>query len=421
MKNRALKIYKTIIIILAAFWMLFLCVDMLLLNPSPAQYTLKFWTTFLIFTALIIPAGKLALKMPGIGEIRFSDILYYSCFMLFSPAVLGLLICVSILQNFFHKIKKTSKKNLLFITANTLLIYTAGSFVYSMFSTPFANNYAFIKNNLPVFFLASAVCYILKNALDNTHKVLLKKIPAYYFFNFHGNKTLVYLFIISPLGFFTGAIAALNLSVFLLFTIPMALIFRSLQGYTRLLWEIREVLKKLALLTDKKENEAVFHSHSVAGLGRKIALNLRLNEETVEKIYTAGLLHDLGKVGVSDRLLNKETFLTYKEFDKIKNHPSIGSELIKNLSGLAEEASIIRHHHENYNGEGYPDGLYADKIPLGARILAVCETYDSLTSKRSYKDKLSGKEALEEIRMLKGFQFDPEVVEALMRVMKNEN
>lgn len=419
-KINGLKIYKFFLISAAATLTLLLCI-----KPCPMinslQTDIPFIITLGILILISIPANKLVLKIPHCGEVRVSEIIYYASFILLNPLFLALLISASILYNYFLKIKIVIKKNLFFITANLIMVYVPSCIVYKYLSAASDNNFVFLQKNLPAFMLASVLCYVLKNTLDNLNRIFSKRVPLYYFWNFHGNKTLINLFIISPLGFFTGMLAKSNMAVFLLFMMPLLLIFKTLQNYTSLLIEIKEALKTISFLLDKKDHGFIFHSYSVAHMSKKIAQRLKLSEKNVEKIYHAALIHDLGKIAVSDQLLRKNSALTLAEYEKIKKHPLIGADLINSLSILQDEAIIIKHHHENYDGTGYPEGLDRNKIPLGSRILAVSEAYSTMTSLQPYKKKVSQAQALEEIKASKGFQFDPKIVETLVSVIKHEN
>lgn len=422
MKNRnkinILRIYRISLICIAVILSLFLCVR-LLTKTSSLYINNSFLITFGVFVLLSIPADKLVLKMPHIGNIRFSEIIYYASFIVLPPIFLVILISVSILHNYFLKAKKIVKKNILFIAANSILIFIPASLVYDYMSIQTNNSPLFLQKNFPAFMFASIICYFLKNTLDNLNKIAAGKSPAYYFWNFHSNKTLINLFILAPLSFFAGVTAKLNIAIFLTFMLPILLIFKTLQNYTSLLFEIREALKTISFLIDKKDKNFIFHSYSVANLSKKIAHKLKLNEKYVEKIYHASLIHDLGKIAVSDQLLRKETALTAQEYEKIKKHPLIGADLINRLSILSDEAVIIKHHHENYDGTGYPEGLSREKIPLGARILAVSEAYNTMISSGvSYAKKMPYADALEEIKLSKGFKFDPKIVEVLINVLK---
>jgi HD-GYP domain-containing protein (c-di-GMP phosphodiesterase class II) len=129
----------------------------------------------------------------------------------------------------------------------------------------------------------------------------------------------------------------------------------------------------------------------------------------------AGLLHDLGKIGTSKRILNKAGKLTGEEFAKIKEHPPLGSIMIMSeIETLQQLVPVIRHHHERFDGKGYPDGLAGEDIPLEARILAVVDSFDAMTHERAYRKALSREEAIAELERGAGTQFDPAVVEAFL-------
>ena len=129
----------------------------------------------------------------------------------------------------------------------------------------------------------------------------------------------------------------------------------------------------------------------------------------------AGLLHDLGKAGISRRILNKPGKLTEEEFAEIKEHPPLGSMMIiSEIEALQQVVPIVRHHHERFDGKGYPDGLAGQDIPLEARILAVVDAFDAMTHERSYRKAMSREEALAELERGAGTQFDPAVVEAFL-------
>jgi len=420
-KTAVLKAYKLILISASLILLLLLYLNSRAKTNFPVSLDSSFIIIFAVMTLICIPANRLVLKIPNAGELRASEIIYYACFVLFSPLLLALLISVSIMCCYFFKTKKLVKKNILFITANSIMTFIPAVIAYNYINANSNGNPLFFKENFPAFLFAAVICYFLKNTLENLHKIFSRKAPAYYFWNFHSNKTIINLFIIAPLGFFMGAIAKSNISIFLLFMMPLLLIFKTLQDYTALLFEIREALKTISFIIDKKDKSFIFHSYSVANLSKKIAQKLKLSEQHVEKIYHAALIHDLGKIAISDKLLRKETALTREEYEKIKKHPLIGADLIEQLSALQDEALIIKHHHENYDGTGYPEGLDRNKIPLGARILAISEAYSTMICSYPYKKKLSKKDALDEIRMSKGFQFDPKIVETLTSVLKHEN
>jgi HD-GYP domain-containing protein (c-di-GMP phosphodiesterase class II) len=160
---------------------------------------------------------------------------------------------------------------------------------------------------------------------------------------------------------------------------------------------------------------AVQHEHSTnvgehsAAIGRQLGRD----EEEITLLRMAGILHDVGKVVVPDKILRKDGPLTEDEFEQIKPFPAAGAELVSRIEGMEPIIPWIRHSHERIDGNGYPDGLKGEAIPLGARILHVADAYDSMTSKRTYRSAMSLHQALSELRAGAGTQFDPDCVAAL--------
>ncbi len=152
----------------------------------------------------------------------------------------------------------------------------------------------------------------------------------------------------------------------------------------------------------------------VVGIGKE----LKLSEREIENLQHAAILHDLGKIGVSDDILSKKTKLDEREYAEIKNHPRIGAEIVKSIQFLHEVIFIILYHHERYDGLGYSSGLRGEEIPLGARIIAVADVYKALITNRPYRKAFSRDEAQQVIREGSGTQFDPRVVEAFLKVIK---
>jgi HD-GYP domain-containing protein (c-di-GMP phosphodiesterase class II) len=143
-----------------------------------------------------------------------------------------------------------------------------------------------------------------------------------------------------------------------------------------------------------------------------------LSEAEVEEIRLAGIVHDIGKIHVPDSLLSKPAPLTAQEYEIVKSHAAWGAKILEPLKVTAIER-IVRHHHERYDGTGYPEGLAGDKIPLGARIVAVAESFDNMVSDLPYRRGRSAEEALAELRRCRGTQFDPLVVDAFLRLIES--
>ena len=159
------------------------------------------------------------------------------------------------------------------------------------------------------------------------------------------------------------------------------------------------------------------HSARVADLSANIATEMRLTEEDVERIRVAGRLHDLGKIGTRDAVVNKEGPLSADEFEHVKQHVIIGAQILSPLVHLGDIVAMVKSHHERFDGTGYPDGLRGEEVPLGGRIIAVAEVYDALTTARPYQEKMTPEQAVERMADLSGTVLDPKVYEALVRLV----
>lgn len=167
------------------------------------------------------------------------------------------------------------------------------------------------------------------------------------------------------------------------------------------------VVASLASAIDAKDTYTNGHSSRVAEYSREIARRYGYQGKKLEDIYMMGLLHDVGKIGVPDTVINKPAKLTDEEYDVIKNHPVLGARILSNITEMPRLAHGARWHHERYDGTGYPDGLAGEDIPEEARIIAVADAYDAMTSHRSYREPLSQWIVREEIEKGMGTQFDP--------------
>jgi len=184
--------------------------------------------------------------------------------------------------------------------------------------------------------------------------------------------------------------------------------------------DIREMftqtVKALASAIDARDPSTKKHSEHVSGIAVEIGQAMSLSESELEQLEWAGLLHDIGKIGIRDSVLLKPGKLTREERMLMNEHPVKGEEILRDVDQLAAERPLIRHHHEWYNGSGYPDRLIGDQIPLLARVLHVADAFEAMTASRPYRPvPLTAAEAHEELRRYAGIQFDPMVVEAFGR------
>jgi len=195
---------------------------------------------------------------------------------------------------------------------------------------------------------------------------------------------------------------------------------QALRWYDNLHAQTIKTLNVIADIVDQRDKYTYSHSLRVAEYAQKIAEELELSSDIVNEIEAAGRVHDLGKIAISDFILNKPDKLTKEEYEKIKEHPVVGYRILKNLKPYKNGAKFVLHHHERMNGKGYPEGLSGYSIPLGARIIAVADSYDAMTSDRPYRSALPQWLAVEELKKYSGIQFDPAVVKAFIEVLKRD-
>jgi putative nucleotidyltransferase with HDIG domain len=184
--------------------------------------------------------------------------------------------------------------------------------------------------------------------------------------------------------------------------------------YAALSWG---VLSGLIRTLNERDPRAARHAAAVAAFARDIAAEVGMSERDQELAHTSGLLHDIGRFGLSDRVMERDTKLTDEDWHSIRRHPALGADMLKDLGVYGPVADIVRHHHERVDGRGYPDKLKGDEIPEIAKIVAVAEVYDTLTADDTYRTPVSSFQALTELRRVAGTQLEAKYVEALSALL----
>ena len=189
----------------------------------------------------------------------------------------------------------------------------------------------------------------------------------------------------------------------------------------RSVWRMSmQIVQTLVKTIDAKDSYTNGHSARVAQYSVMLAKRMGFKEEELGRLEYTALLHDVGKIGVSDAILNKKGKLTEEEYAIIKEHSEIGAQILSTITELPDVAVGARYHHERYDGKGYPDGLKGEEIPLFARIIAVADSYDAMTSKRSYRDALPQELVRQEITRGIGTQFDPRIAKLMLIIMDED-
>jgi len=348
-----------------------------------------------IYTAAIYIGGaKLAIPMVLLGTLTAEIILRWE-------------ITRKDISSFFYYVAFNVSQIVLSVAAAAVVFNACGGHA-PPYATP-------VEFGSPV---AAFFTYILVNtALVSGIIHLTEKVSFLYHLKFNLQHLSIQFLSLGVLSILLAIVYQIQPWYILLVLVPLVLVHVSLRGYMRLRHQAQKTFEKVAQSLGERDPYTGKHSEDVAVIARKIGRELGLAEDEVEQIEAAARVHDIGKISIPDSVLLKPGKLTDEEWEAIKQHPVIGADLLSGLEIYEGSIDIIRHHHEHWDGSGYPDGLKGEQIPLGARIVAVADVYNALTTDRPYREAYSKAEALEIIRDMSGKELDPQLVEIFLRVI----
>ena len=285
------------------------------------------------------------------------------------------------------------------------------------FAAPFALlHFGQVKGVAP-FALAALTASVLDQFCAAFHLFLLQNRIGHPSTRVEWARIRLSALVLMPLGLLLGSCLELGAVTTALLMLPLVVVFQRIKLYVNTLREAREVITSLVEAAERREEGTAGHAERVAGFAGDIAREMRLKERTVRRIVTAARMHDLGKIGIEESVLNKTEQLSDSDIASLRRHPEVGARVAGHLSLGKQEAEFIHHHHENFDGTGYPMGLAGQAIPQGARILAVAEAYDCMVSSERRQGKLTPTAAMAELEAAQGQQFDPSVVAAFKTVL----
>ena len=376
------------------------------------------WLVFIFFLAISVLAEFIPVDLPMAGSITIGFPIDFVIILVYGPALAMLISAISAVISEVLE-KKTSWHKIIFNASQYALSVGIAGIVYQYVGgvVGFQN---FFKFAFPA--ALCALSYCLVNSFLVTIVISLSqkaRITTVWRLNI---KEMIPSYLSeAPMGFLMAIVyVEVGIIGILLFFLPLLLARRSFELYTKMRKVYLDTIRALAAAIDAKDPYTKGHSERVAETSVALAQELNLSDKDIENIEYTALLHDIGKIGIADNILGKTSSLTDKEFDKIKEHTVMGAKIIEPVDFLKNSYKAIYHHHEKYNGKGYPDGLKEKDIPLLARIIAVADAYDAMGSDRPYRKKLNKDKILKELKDQSGKQFDPEVVKALISVLDRE-
>lgn len=370
-----------------------------------------------VFVLLIVVSEQLAIDLPVPSTritVSVSSALTFAAVLTLGPVV-G--VFVSVLGTLIDDLLERRESIKILVNANNFALQgiIAGPvyFLIADDGTPLSSLKNFGAMLLAGFLSSGVETLLLAFVLS-----VASGTSAWYLWRSMARGLLVEFLALPALGSLFPILAREHPLALVLMVIPLLGPYLAFRDYRQLHHETQNTFELLADILDRRDPYTAAHSQRVAQLTALILDEFpHLSAEEREAIISAARIHDLGKVATSDLILRKPGRLTDDEFAAIKRHPVDGSEILSHLSPYRHIVEIVRHHHERWDGRGYPDGLAGEAIPFGSRVIAVADTYDAMTTERPYRRALSHEEALAELRRGAGTQFDPAVVAAFERAL----
>jgi putative nucleotidyltransferase with HDIG domain len=405
-----LKIYIGVITASAIALLIYLIPSLLSLS--------NIWLVLIFFLAISVFAEFMPVDLPIAGSITIGFPIDFVIILVYGPALAMLISAIgAIISEVLGK--KTSWYKIIFNASQYALSVGVAGITYQYVGgvVGFQN---FFKFAFPA--ILCALTYCLVNSILVTIVISFaqdSKITTVWRVDI---KEMIPSYIAeAPMGFLMAIVyVEVGIIGILLFFFPLLLARRSFELYTKMRKVYLDTIRALAAAIDAKDPYTKGHSERVAETSVALAQELNLSGRDIENIEYTALLHDIGKIGIADSILGKKDSLTSQEFDKIKEHTIMGANIIEPIDFLKNSYWAIYHHHEKYNGKGYPDGIKSEDIPILARIIAVADAYDAMGSDRPYRKKLNKDKILKELNDQSGKQFDPEVVKALFSILDRE-
>jgi putative nucleotidyltransferase with HDIG domain len=377
----------------------------------------EIWFPLLFFIIISIMAEFIPVSLPAGGEITIAFPIDLVVILIYGPSLAMIVAALSILWELFKNRNIWYKT--IFNAAQYSLATGLAGLVYQ-FTGGVVGQQNIIRYIIPAALCALSYCII--NSFLVTGVLSIEKnmkITRVYLVNI--KETLPSYIAEAPIGFIMAIIyMEIGILGILLFFFPLLLARRSFELYTKMRKMYLDTIKTLAAAIDAKDPYTHGHSERVSEMAVNLARRLGYSELEIEFIEYAAILHDIGKIGIADSILGKRGSLTDEEYEKVKQHPVIGAKIIESIEFLKKCSNTVLHHHERYDGKGYPDGLKGEEIPKFARLLAIVDSYDAMNSDRPYRKKLSEVEILNELETQAGKQFDPEMVKEFISIIKEE-
>ena len=386
------------------------------------NWELALFPVVIFWAILAIFSESLGITLPNGVGISVSFATHLACIINFGPftAIIitasAYLFRVLTIQGSTHHLLNTSFHKTLFNVSQGIISSGIAGIIY-------VKSGGIIGEYVSVPTLLTVLSYLIINSiLMSTLMAILnkKRFVSVWRATFIG--VLPNIVAVSMIGVIIAlAYMSYGIVAVLLFYGPLLLARFSFKLYIDMRTNYIETIQAFNKVLEAKDKYTSGHAERVQGYACKIAESMKISESQIQKISTAALLHDIGKIGIDDSILKKPGELTAEEYVAIQSHPSIGSNIIEGVDFLHDISHIVEQHHEKYDGTGYPKGLKGEEIRLEAAILSIADVYDAMTSDRPYRKALSTSFTIKELKLNSGTQFDPKIASHFIKIIEKES
>jgi HD-GYP domain-containing protein (c-di-GMP phosphodiesterase class II) len=362
----------------------------------------------LLLAALAFLAERYPLELPGYGVVSGLESAVFASLLLGHVGGAFIVLASGIISRGIRRGKAFRLNFSLYSVCQVGLCYTAPFLVLQQFSVASG----------PALIAAAIGAILADQAFAAYHLFLLQDRLGRFTTRVEYARLRLSSVALLPLGLLLAGCLEQGPVATTLLLLPLALAFHGIKTYVDTLREARDVVASMVEAVERRESGTEGHADRVADWAGSIAREMRLQERAVRRIVAAARMHDLGKIGIEESILNKVGVLSPEEVERLRRHPEVGAKVASHLSLGKQEAEFIFHHHENFDGTGYPMGLAGQQIPQGARILAVAEAFDSMITTSHGSGQMTPRAAMAELEDSQGRQFDPCVVAAFRNVLR---
>ncbi|HHX87352.1 MAG TPA: HD-GYP domain-containing protein [Firmicutes bacterium] len=369
------------------------------------------WAPFLIFLFLTFISDSFPVNMPRGGVVSVGFASLFASILLFEPLIV---VAIAVLSDLFSWRKGRTLPKYIFNASQLTLAVGSSSLAYRLLNPA---GQAVTLHFFGACLIALITCFFLNITFVTLILSFIHNENPYSLWLTNAKWTTPNFLSMAPLGMLITLIYIhIGFWGLVLFLVPLALARHSFQSYIDMRQAFLDTIQSLSTAIDAKDPYTRGHSQRVAKYAVALARELKWPEDKIELFHYVAVIHDVGKIAIPENILQKQGKLTAEEFKVMEKHTTTGSNIIKDIKLFEEGGLIVNHHHERWDGTGYPSGLNGEQIPEGARILAIADAFDAMISDRPYRRAMNPLSALQEIKNNAGTQFDPRMVKTFCAI-----